>query len=511
MQPPLYVYRSDDVRAMDRVAIETHRLRGYLLMTRAASDALALLRERWPAARRMMVVCGAGNNAGDGYVLARLALDAGMRASVWAVADPDSLTGDARQAHVDYLERGGRVSAVPADAEDLDIVVDALLGTGLRREVSGRFLEALRWMNKPRLPVVSLDVPSGLDADSGRARPEAVQAELTVTFIASKTGLYTGLGPAHCGEVVLRDLEVPNEVSDGFSPVARLLDDRDIQRCLPRRRRDAHKGDHGRVLVVGGDRSMGGAAALTAAAALRSGAGSVTVACHPDSRVAVSSFMPEVMCVGVREDHEPSVLEELAAQCDVVALGPGLGQREWGRRMFTTVNRLPCRQVVDADALRWLARAVPKSSARVEGAPVMPAGPRLMTPHPGEAAALLGSSVSEVQQDRLGAAVTMASRYGGAVVLKGAGSVVAAPDGDIHLCAAGNPGMATAGSGDVLTGIAAGLWAQQNSADLTDQDILGAAVYVHAKAGDHAAKDGQRGLVASDLLAGVRLCVNQML
>lgn len=481
---------------MDRVAIESYGMDSYLLMTRAAQDSFEVLRSAWPEARSIGVVCGAGNNAGDGYVLARLAMDAGWVVGVMAVHAPDKLTGDARRAHEDYCARGGRVTALDVDSLPVaDVVVDALLGTGLSRDLNGAYLEAVRWCNRSNVPVLSLDVPSGLNAQSGFATPEAVQAEVTVTFIAAKIGLYTSDAPRHCGRVVLRDLDVPDEVRARYAPVSRLLDDHDLGRCLVPRRADAHKGQHGRVLIIGGDQSMSGAVALAGGAALRSGAGTVTVACHPDSRTAVASFMPELMCVGVRTKEE---LTELLAACDVVALGPGLGRGTWGQEMFGAVASHSLPTVVDADGLRWLATGEVQSSAN----------PRIFTPHPGEAAGLLSCTTADIQADRLQTASFIASRYGGATVLKGAGSVVASRQGELALCAAGNPGMATAGSGDVLTGIAAGLWAQQPDRTRREFEVLCAAVLVHARAGDAAAAAGERGLIATDILANVRACIN---
>ncbi|MFK8031137.1 MAG: NAD(P)H-hydrate dehydratase [Gammaproteobacteria bacterium] len=518
-QQPILLYRTDHVRDMDRYAIDVLGVDGYLLMTRAAQASLDLLRSAFAGARTVLVVCGAGNNAGDGYVLARLAMDTGMRVRVLAVSAPEMLKGDALRAWQDFVDRGGQVDTFDeAMASRCDVIVDALLGTGLNREVSGAHLRAIHWMNQGLSPVLSLDVPSGLNSDTGLAQPVAVRASFTPTFIALKIGLYTGRASTYCGDIKIYDLDIPSSVATRFEPVARILVQEDVRTCLPPRRHDAHKGVHGRVLIVGGNAGMSGAVVLAAAAALRSGAGTVTVACHPDNRQIVAASMPEIMCVGV---ECAQVLEVLLDGCDVVAVGPGLGRDDWAQALLDVVLSRNLPLVIDADGLRLVAKAgrLPE------------AGVRIVTPHPGEAAALGGKTNAEVQESRLETARWIAHRYNAVVALKGAGTVVVKPvenplvdtaaersehehvtgvlpAEETAVCNLGNPGMATAGTGDVLTGIVAGIWAQQSRRDDCAFEVTCAAVYVHAEAGDKAAIDGERGLIASDLLAQVRQCVN---
>ncbi len=481
---------------MDTYAIETLGVDGYVLMTRAAQASLDSLRARFPGARSILVVCGAGNNAGDGYVLARLAMDLGWDVLVTALSNPAKLRNDAGQAWRDFVARGGQTGHFESSLLDgCDVVVDALLGTGLTRQVDGEYARVVRELNASPVPVVSLDVPSGLNSDTGQPQPVAVHADLTVTFIAQKIGLYRGRAAEYCGRVECHTLDLPVEMIHGFKPEADLLSAKDLSVCLPARARHAHKGTHGRVLIIGGNAGMSGAVVLAATAALRSGAGTATVACHPDNRAIVASQRAELMCVGV---HGPKELDELIERCDVIALGPGLGRDAWAQDLFEHVHRSRLPVVVDADGLRWLAAA--------EAA--VPAGPRVLTPHAGEAAALLSTSIEQVVFDRVSAACSIAGQYGGATVVKGADSAVADTEGSFGICARGNPGMATAGSGDVLTGVIAGIWAQQPSRDAAGFAVARAAVYVHAKAGDRAALKGERGLIASDIIDHLRDCVN---
>ena len=494
--PPVSLYRTADIRAMDHYAIETLGVDGYVLMTRAAQASLNSLQAMFPRARNLLVVCGAGNNAGDGYVLARLAMDLGWNVVVTALSNPAKLHNDAGHAWRDFVAHGGQTQHFEAALlQTCDVVVDALLGTGLTRDVEGEFAEAIHQINLANAPVVSLDVPSGLNSDTGQPQPVAVRADLTTTFIAQKIGLYSGRAAAFCGHIECHTLDLPDSVASGHTPVAQLLSERDARACLPRRAKDAHKGVHGRVLIVGGNVGMSGAVVLAATAALRSGAGTVTVACHPHNRTVVASQLAELMCVGVQQPEELDVLLE---RSDVLAIGPGLGRDEWGRRLFAHANQSSLPAVIDADGLRCLA-AIGKQP---------PVGARVLTPHAGEAAALLAQSSQEVVLDRTRAAHTIAVKFGTVVVLKGADSVVAAPDGQFGICAQGNPGMATAGSGDVLTGIAAGIWAQQKTPEEAAYAVARAAVFVHARAGDLAALEGERGLMASDIIGQLRACVN---
>ncbi len=486
---PECLYAPADVRELDRRAIEDHRVPGYTLMSRAGRGAFEAIHGRWPD-RALVVVCGAGNNAGDGYVIARLALEAGIPAQVVYVVEPESLGGDAARAVADYLGRGGQAHAFENMLPGGDVVlVDALLGTGLDRDVGGRFAEAVAAINQHPAPVFAVDVPSGLNAETGQVMGVAVEAQMTATFVGMKTGLLTGRGPALCGEVVYDSLDVPPAVFDGVTVKARRITGTLLERALPPRPRDAHKGLSGHVLVIGGGVGMPGAARLAGEAALRSGAGLVSVATRPEHVAAVAAGRPELMCRGVEGAPD---LADLIGRATVIAVGPGLGQSDWSRAMLGTALATDLPLVVDADALNLLAA---EPTAR---------GNWVLTPHPGEASRLLHRETASIQADRFAAVEEIAERYGAIAVLKGAGTLVAGGEGEIALCDAGNPGMAVAGMGDVLTGVIAGLIAQCGDPWLAAR----CGVLVHARAGDAAAEAGARGMLASDLFAAVRELAN---
>jgi NAD(P)H-hydrate epimerase len=486
---PASVFSAAQVRAMDAHAIERLGIPGYTLMGRAGEAALDCLARRWPGARRVLVLCGAGNNAGDGYVLARLATAAGLRVTVAALTDPARLRGDAARAHADFADAGGTtVGFSPALLRDADVVVDGLLGTGLDREVGGAYAECIHAVEEAGRAVLALDLPSGLNADSGAVMGCAVTATHTITFVGLKSGLFLAAGPDHVGGLSFAGLGIDSPAPVG-EPVLRRADSNQVRRWLPPRRRASHKGDHGRVLVIGGGPGMPGAVRLAAEASLRVGAGLVTVAAWPAHEAAIVAGRPEIICRGVGAAPEA---RPLMAAADIVAVGPGLGQSDWARELLEAALASGKPLVVDADALNLLAQSPWRGADWV------------LTPHPGEAARLLGSTVAAVQSDRLDALRTLVDRFGGTVVLKGACSLVAGPSGGAWVCEAGNPGMATAGMGDVLTGIIAGLAAQ--GLGLERSAVAG--VRIHAEAGDLAAARGMRGLIASDLMEALRTCVN---
>ncbi|WP_297529525.1 NAD(P)H-hydrate dehydratase [Thiohalobacter sp.] len=485
----LPLYRAEQVREMDRRAIEERGIPGCELMSRAGAALFAVLRECWPEARRVGVLCGAGNNGGDGWVVARLAQAAGLEVTVVSLLEPERLQGEAARAARDAVGAGVRWQPFTGGLPEADVRVDALLGTGLARPVAGPWAEAIGLLNVSGRPVIAVDVPSGVDADTGAIRGAAVRAEVTVSFIGRKFGLYTGAGSECGGERRFDDLGVPSEVSAGLVPHGWLAVPGLVTRWLPRRHRNAHKGDFGHVLVVGGQPGMAGAARLASAAALRTGAGLVSLATHPVHAAIAAAERPELMARGVADAE---ALAPLLARAGVIALGPGLGQGDWGRPLFEAGLDSGLPLVVDADGLNLLAGAPRRCDRWV------------LTPHPGEAARLLDRPVAEVQADRHAAVRDLAVRYGGVAVLKGAGTLVS--DGEtVAVVGRGNPGMGSGGMGDLLTGVIAALRAQGLTA--TEAALLGA--WVHAEAGDRAAAEGgERGLLASDLLPWLRRLVN---
>lgn len=490
---PAALYRAAQVRELDRIAIQTFGIPGLTLMERAGRATFAALRHRWPEARRLAVLCGTGNNGGDGFVVARLAHEAGLAVEVLQVGDAARLAGDALAA-AEVLRAAGVEphSFDPGRIPEADVVVDALFGTGLEREVTGVWraaVEAINASGANGAGVVAVDIPSGLHADTGAVLGAAVRAQLTVTFIGLKQGLFTAMGPDHCGMVLFDDLQVPPDVYTSVSPAARRIRPEDLATRLAPRPRGAHKGGHGHVLIVGGEHGMAGAARMAGEAAARVGAGLVTVATRPEHAAVLTAARPELMCHGV---EGPRDLLPLLRRATVVAIGPGLGRSRWAQGLFAAVLETGLPLVVDADALNLLA------------AEPVARGNWVLTPHPGEAARLLGTTSQAVQADRFSALAQLVRRYRAVAVLKGAGTLVQAEDGAVWLCDRGNPGMATGGMGDVLTGVIAGLAGQ----GLPLAEAAWAGVHLHATAGDAAARDGERGLLALDLMPHLRRAAN---
>ncbi|MCE8020579.1 NAD(P)H-hydrate dehydratase [Halomonas sp. MCCC 1A11036] len=485
------LYRADQVRELDRRTIAAG-IEGFALMQRAATAAWQSLRAGWPGVKRISVLCGGGNNGGDGHVLAALAAVTGVEVQRIALKPPRTLKGDAARAAEMATAAGVGLEPWRKGIEfSGEVIVDAMLGTGLTGEVRGEFREAIEAVNASGLPVLAIDIPSGLAADTGAELGVAVRATRTVTFIGDKVGLHTGRAPACTGEVHFRPLGVDARRHADLAPVAELLDKILLEVWLPPRSRDAHKGGMGHVLVLGGAPGFGGAALLASETAARLGAGKISLATAPEHVTACLTYRPEVMVHGLRGAAE---LGELPSRADVLVVGPGLGLGAWGQGMLQAALAEPKPLVVDADGLNLLATRFPG----------LRRDDWVLTPHPGEAGRLLGCSTAEVEADRPAAARELQQSRGGVVVLKGAGSLVAGP-ADMAVCPYGNPGMASGGMGDVLSGILGALLAQ--GLPLETAARLG--VMVHAMAADMAVRDaGERGLLAADLASYARVIVN---
>lgn len=488
---PYALYRAEQVREFDRIAIQEYGIPGAELMLRAGTRTYQLIEQLWPTAARIAIVCGAGNNGGDGYVVARLAKQAGRQVRLFSLADPTKLHGDALTMADAWRASGGEIEPYAGLPARCELIVDAILGTGLEREVSGAWAEAIQAINRHPAPVLAIDVPSGLHADTGRQLGCAIQAQATLSFIGLKQGMFTGAGPDCCGLIYFDALEIPARIYSRAILATRRLDWGKLAQCLEVRRRSAHKGDFGHVLVIGGDQGYSGAARLAAEAAARCGAGLVSIATHPAHAAHLNLGRPELMCRGVSNGKE---LAPLLARADVIALGPGLGQGGWGRDLFAAALTTELPLVVDADALNLLAEQPIRRSGWV------------LTPHPGEAARLLRCDTAAIQADRFAAVTKLQARYDGVAILKGAGSLIC--DGStrpLGLCSGGNPGMATGGSGDLLTGVIAALIAQGHGL----QQAAEIGVTLHAAAGDRTALGGERGMLAGDMLSELRPLLNQ--
>ena len=478
----------DQLRAIERAALSALGISGSELMRRAANAALSSLRRHWPQLRHLCIHCGPGNNGGDGFLLGVLAREAGLRVDMTALTA--SSPGDAAAARAAWESTGGQIMMWDAQAAlpDAELHVDALYGIGLNRApeaLPARLIEAINGSGRP---VLALDVPSGLDVDSGVCPGLAIHADVTVTFIAGKRGLHTGHAADHVGVLELATLGVPESVCAAVPSDAHLL----VAEVLPPRHRYANKGNYGHVLVIGGDHGMAGAVHLAGASALRAGAGLVSVATRAAHVFALNAARPELMAHGV---DGPQALAVQLDSATVLALGPGLGQAAWSHALWLTALDAGKPLVLDADGLNLLALEPRQFHA-----------PTVLTPHPGEAGRLLGIATGAVERDRFAAARELARRYHAVIVLKGAGSLVADQDGRLDVCPWGNPGMASGGMGDLLTGVVAALLAQGCSA--WQAACVGTAL--HARAGDRAARQGERGLLASDLLLPLRALGNGM-
>ncbi|WP_432696523.1 NAD(P)H-hydrate dehydratase [Marinobacterium sp. YM272] len=491
---PSTLYTAEQCRALDRTAIEQFGIPGFRLMQRAGQAAWAVIGQRWPLLRRISIVCGAGNNGGDGLVIAGLAWQAGIEVQLVVVGEryAEKLRGEALEAW-QWL-KGFGVSAEswqPGLEFNGELIVDALLGIGLSGLVRGEAASVIAQINRCEQPVLAVDIPSGLCADTGAELGMAVRADLTVTFIALKQGLLTHQGVDHVGTLLFDGLLLPEEVFEDVPVSAFRTDSEDLRELMPPRPASSHKGMFGHLLVVGGDLGMGGAALMASQAALRAGAGLVSLATREEHLMAALTRVPEVMCHGVDDAEE---LEALLAKADAVVVGPGLGQGVWGRRMFEAVLESDKPMLLDADALNLLAQSDIQ----------LPEHDWVLTPHPGEAARLLDTDTADIQANRFEQVRELQGRCGGTVVLKGAGTLSC--DGDvIHLCSDGNPGMATAGMGDVLSGVIGGLLARGMPA--VDAARIG--VLVHARAADLCARHfGAGGLLATDLMNTIPLVIN---
>jgi NAD(P)H-hydrate epimerase len=456
-------------------------------MRRAGHALFDALLDSWPSVSNLTICCGRGNNAGDGYVVAELALRHGLEVQLVQIGDPGVLSGDAGIARDDALAAG--LSVTRTDDGDVDlsgeVLVDALLGTGIQGAPRDAYARLIGRMNAGGRAILAVDIPSGVAADTGSVAGEAVRAHTTVTFIGRKIGLYTGAGAALSGRVRFASLGVGPEVHDQVPGCDWLTFDALASRPgLPERDANAYKQAMGHVVVVGGDRSMGGAVSMASEAVLRCGAGMVTAITRGEHRNAILARRPEVM---VLDAEDRSLVDDVLARATVVVVGPGLGRRDWGLNLFGRALEHSRPMVIDADGLYWLA-----------GSDVTPPDGVIITPHVAEAAAVLGVSIADVQSDRLASAEALASRVGGVAVLKGAGTVIAeSKAGVLGICAHGNPGMASAGMGDVLSGVIGGLLGQ----GVPPGAAAALGTCLHSLAADRAAGVvGEASLLATDLM-----------
>ncbi|OUS27746.1 hypothetical protein A9Q98_09085 [Thalassotalea sp. 42_200_T64] len=487
---PQHAYHAEMVASNEGAIARQQQLTLYQLMVAAGQSSFELMQQQWPACNTILVVCGRGNNAGDGFVLARLALQFGMRVYLQSLAALDDYQGDAKLASQQFIDAGGRIDKMDdIDLDGIDVIVDAMLGTGIKGEVRDKFRSLIELINLLDTPVLSLDLPSGLNANTGQVQGCAIVADITVTFVAIKIGLLTGKASDYCGQLYLAGLGIEQPFANQTATKT-FINAPAYLTPLAKRQPSSHKGKSGFVLTIAGNKGMPGAARLASEAALRTGAGLVAVACHPGNRVMITATRPELMLIDIGTDHRGE--QQKLTKVDAVVLGPGLGANDWAETKFRQGLALNKPMVVDADGLNLLAEYPQYRENWV------------LTPHPGEAARLLNTSISAVEADRFAAVKAIAVKYGGICVLKGAGSLIS--DGDsVAINITGNAGMAVGGMGDVLAGILGALILQSDNIYTAAKF----AVYIHGKAADMAIIDGQKGLLASDLFPYIRQLVNQ--
>jgi ADP-dependent NAD(P)H-hydrate dehydratase / NAD(P)H-hydrate epimerase len=484
------IYQIGQIRRIEALA-EKEGCSGEQLMQRAGKAAFELMRARFPGQENIICVCGSGNNGGDGYVLARLAKEAGLAVRVIHVGEAGKMQGAALAARKAAEGTGIPISSLH-DASKLppcDLVIDAVCGIGVTEPLHGEPLLAVQQMAQSSAPILAIDIPSGINANTGEILGAAPSAAATITFLGLKLGLLTGAGIACAGEVAVDLLDIPPFIYDEVQPVAERLSLSSFMNYLKPRPRDWHKGLSGHLLIVGGDEGYSGAPRMAAMAALRTGAGLVSVATHPANAAMMNAACPEIMCHAI---SRPDQLIPLMQRADCIVLGPGLGQTEWSHQLWDRAVRTTGPLLIDADGLNLLAQQPHQQNNWV------------LTPHPGEAARLLQKPTGAVQRDRLTALHALIKRYGGVIALKGAGTLVGSANSMAGVCDAGNPGMATAGMGDILSGVIGSLIVQQ--VPLADAAKLG--VLLHALAGDLEAEEGERGMMATDLLPFLRYLSN---
>lgn len=506
------------MQALDHRTIREAGVPGTTLMERAGAGVVACLEQQLGSLRgkTVTILCGKGNNGGDGFVVARLLHQQRAKVRVLALAPLTELSRDAATMHRQLARAAGKTvikpftsaSLVQTLLHDSDVVIDALLGTGLSSDVTGRFGDAIDSINQAHRLTVAIDLPSGIHADTGAVLGRAVMADLTVTFGLPKLGLFQNEGIDHAGHVEIIDIGIPPAYVDATDSRINVMTAPFVRSVLPTRRLSSHKGTFGHAGIIAGSVGKTGAAAMAAKAALRVGAGLVTVAIPASVNDVLEAKLLEAMTMPMPDTKahtfSRTALDRLKAFITArtaVAIGPGLSTHpETVELIQALIKQLDRPAVLDADALNALAgRATRLTECKI---------PPILTPHPGEMARLeTDATVQSVNADRIGTATRFARERGVYLVLKGARTVIARPDGLIAICPTGNPGMATAGTGDVLTGMMAGLLAQ----GLTSWDAACAAAYLHGLAGDFAASvNGQAGMIAGDVIEQIPHALNTL-
>jgi NAD(P)H-hydrate epimerase len=481
----MLLYLPKKVYQLDRAAVEQDGLAEIELMQRAGRRVWQALVTRWPGLSKITVFAGAGNNGGDAFVVALSARRQGVDVQLLIQGDLSRQSDTSSHFRELWEQAGGEYEDWQGQVLNGEVIVDGLLGIGLQRELDDHWQKLIAAINQCDVPRVAIDIPSGLNGVTGNPQPVAVEAQLTVTFIGAKTGQYLADGPDYCGELVYEDLGISTAARQSVAAALSVIESCQLP---PVRRKNSHKNHYGNLLLIGGDQGMSGAIALAAQAALRSGAGLVTALVHPECRANLASF-PEIMVLGW------DALESRLPQASVIVVGPGLGDSAVAAQCLHSLQQVTLPMVVDAGALKAEFLQSLKSKQVV------------ITPHPGEAAILLSSSSAEIQADRLRACNRLVESFAATCVLKGSGSLIGQQGVMPALNISGNPGMASAGMGDVLSGIIAAMLGQ----GLTPFEAAKSAVFIHGLCAEVCCADeDESGLIASDIIRHIPAVVKRL-
>lgn len=501
------------MRELDRIAIEVYSIPGIILMENAgiavAQQAMKVLNNK--PSKKVVILCGVGNNGGDGFVAARHLRNKGIPLDVFILGEPARIKGDARTNYdillklgvsITYIEEEKDVTAFEKALVNDSIIIDGIFGTGLHREVEGIIKEVIITTNNSGKEVIAIDIPSGVNGNDGKINGVAIQAAKTITFQLPKLGNILYPGRAYCGELMIKDIGIPQEAINSVQTKIQLITEDDITGILPQRRPDTHKGTYGKAFIIAGSPGMTGAAILASKAALRCGGGIVKVAVPQAQMDILENKSIEAISVSLEDlqGNKKEFIERLQTE-DTVAIGPGCGQSDaFFDTLGTVINNTTVPIVIDADGLNVLAKNlnILKNSK----------APCIITPHPGEMARLTGLSIEVINKERIKVTKDFSEKWGVITLLKGAATVIADPEGNVYINTTGNPGMATAGSGDVLTGMITGFLAQGISP--IKATII--AAYLHGKAGDRGSvKLGQYSLMAGDIIKEIPCLIKEVL
>lgn len=497
------IITSEEMQRLDKNAQTKYGISSLVLMENAGMQTIRHIEEKYGSLKKkkMVVVCGKGNNGGDGFVIARHSANRGADVSVFLLADTKGVSGDART-NLIILKKmkvpiHTGISNLKGSLNKADLIVDAIFGTGLKSDVKGIHAKTIDLINKSGRPIIAVDIPSGIDADTGQIKGSAVKADTTITFGIPKIGHFIYPGAAHSGLLKIADISLPKTLIEKSPIKARLITSGHVKKILPVRRPDAHKGDFGHVFIIAGSPGLTGAAVMASLSALRIGAGLVTLGMPEGLSNILETRLTEAMTLPLPQTEEGTIavsartrILNFLKKADAVAIGPGLSQnRETAQLVREMIREVKIPIVLDADGINALSGhtdILRKAKGQV-----------VITPHPGEMARLINISAAEINRDRLSVAGRFTREYNVVTALKGAGTIIAEPSGGIYINSTGNPGMASGGTGDVLTGMIAGLIAQ--GCPLPDAAITG--VFLHGLAGDLAAKErGETGLIAGDVI-----------